>query len=214
MSYSDVIIGIDYSVTSPGIVIYKDDKYFFYFFAKRKREEGLYQSNDNWVLQALEYPEYNTREERFDKLANIIHSVICNHVYGILTCKVGIEGYSYGSTGQRVSEIYENGSIIRNKLYHSGWDITEYPPSEIKKYFTGKGNAGKSEMMYQFEYENVIDLYAELGLKESKNGNVPNPCQDLADAYAIVQKLRGITITHNPVNKVDGILKKLDLHVK
>jgi len=202
-------IGIDMSVASPGLVIYNEihNKYFFYFYAIRKKEMDFYEDTKKYCIKSFEYPEWNTREERFEK--------ICDHILKrIQFCigpqekhKIGIEGYSFGSQSQSMSRLYEIGGVIRNKLYNEKYNFIELSPTKIKKNFTGKGNVNKVFMYEQFKEERLVDFFDILSIKESKVGNIPSPISDFVDAYAIIQCLRNIS--HKPINIVNNILNKI-----
>jgi crossover junction endodeoxyribonuclease RuvC len=58
-----------------------------------------------------------------------------------------IEGYSYGSKGRAVVNIGELGGVLRLYLHEYGPPFVEIPPSCLKKYATGRGNAGKEDML-------------------------------------------------------------------
>lgn len=59
---------------------------------------------------------------------------------------VGIEGYAYGK-GNQAHQIGELGGVVRLMLYEHGIPYVEIPPAKIKMYATGRGNAGKSEVL-------------------------------------------------------------------
>lgn len=54
-----------------------------------------------------------------------------------------IEGYSMGSKGNAFTAICENGAILRYALLGISNRIIEVPPSTLKKFACGKGNAPK-----------------------------------------------------------------------
>lgn len=59
---------------------------------------------------------------------------------------VVIEGYAYGR--QNVAhQLGELGGVVRVALYEAGVPYVDVPPSSLKKYATGKGNANKGEML-------------------------------------------------------------------
>lgn len=60
---------------------------------------------------------------------------------------VVIEGYSFGSRGRTLYQIGELGGVIRLALHEQGIPFVEVPPSTLKKYATGHGNAGKGEVL-------------------------------------------------------------------
>lgn len=60
---------------------------------------------------------------------------------------VVIEGFSFGSNNRSAREIGGLGWVVRVALTEAGIPWCEVPPSTLKKYATGKGNAGKVEMV-------------------------------------------------------------------
>lgn len=63
---------------------------------------------------------------------------------------VVLEGYAYGSKRQsHTRAIAELGGVIRMTLYDLGFPYVEVPPASLKKYATGKGNAGKSDVLVE-----------------------------------------------------------------
>jgi Holliday junction resolvasome RuvABC endonuclease subunit len=60
---------------------------------------------------------------------------------------VAIEGYSYASKGSSGVSLGELGGVIRLALWEAGTPLAEVPPSCLKKYATGRGNASKDEVL-------------------------------------------------------------------
>lgn len=58
-----------------------------------------------------------------------------------------LEGYSFGSKGRALFGLGELGGVVRLELFRLGLRFVEVPPAQLKKYATGKGNAGKDEML-------------------------------------------------------------------
>lgn len=58
-----------------------------------------------------------------------------------------IEGISFGSTGAMHAEICGLNYLVRVALEEIGIPWTEVPPSTLKKFATGKGNAQKADML-------------------------------------------------------------------
>lgn len=59
---------------------------------------------------------------------------------------VVVEGYAYGRHNQ-AHQLGELGGVIRLALWEAGIPYVEVPPSTLKKYATGRGNAGKDEVL-------------------------------------------------------------------
>lgn len=83
-------------------------------------------------------------EDRFDRYCLLALRVV-NRVVACRPQAVILEGYSYGSTNAH-QPIYEFGAVLRLKLLSIGCPIAEVPPTVLKKFVTGKGNAGKEQM--------------------------------------------------------------------
>lgn len=60
---------------------------------------------------------------------------------------VGVEGYSYMSRNSQAHSIGELGGVVRVALFERGIPYIEIPPTCRAKFATGKGNAGKSEVV-------------------------------------------------------------------
>lgn len=56
---------------------------------------------------------------------------------------VSVEGYSFGSRDSHAHALGELGGVIRLALSEAGVPYIDVPPSSLKKYATGKGNATK-----------------------------------------------------------------------
>jgi Holliday junction resolvasome RuvABC endonuclease subunit len=74
---------------------------------------------------------------------------------------VALEGYSYGSRGRAIFQIGEMGGIVRWNLWSRGIPFAEIPPSSLKKYATGKGNANKDVV--------IVEAVKRLDLSPSDN---------------------------------------------
>lgn len=88
----------------------------------------------------LRYP----KDKGWDRMA-LITDAIDDLTAGVDL--VVLEGYSFGSKGRSVFQIAELGGIVRNDLQRLGMPWVDVPPSSLKKYATGRGNAGKDEMV-------------------------------------------------------------------
>jgi Holliday junction resolvasome RuvABC endonuclease subunit len=71
-----------------------------------------------------------------------------------------IEGFAFGVKNSRSHEIGGAGWVVRTALWDAGISWVDIPPASLKKYATGKGNAGKPEMQ--------AAAYARLGYREAK----------------------------------------------
>jgi len=153
------IAGIDYSLTSPAICVYKDendglfdfDKCVVHYLSNNERQQQLATGSGLDNLKAEPYPEWNTEEERHG-----------------------------------VRSIAENTGLLKNKMWRSKITFKTYPPTVIKKFATGKGNANKEQMYDAFVDESLTptDLKEQLTPKAKK---IINPISDIVDSYFIAK---------------------------
>ena len=185
-------IGIDYSLSSPGICVntskgeFKTEDCTFYFLTNTKKYDATFcrpfVTNVRYI--GTSHKPYTSEPERYSQIADWAINIIKS--YGDATTgmnrikpTIQIEDYSYGSTG-RVFHIAENLGLLKYKLkIECGWDYTLLPPSVIKKFATDKGNANKDLMLDAFEKDTGTNL-AQVFDTTSKS-----PVSDVADAYFI-----------------------------
>lgn len=85
-----------------------------------------------------------TTAETADRIDRIIHDIL--HALPPLEhCRVAVEGPSFASTGSAAHVLGGLWWAVRAHL--SSVDVIVVPPSTVKKYATGKGNAGKDEVL-------------------------------------------------------------------
>ena len=188
-------IGIDYSLSSPGVCVNTSEEEFryedckFYYLTNTKKYEGTFKEKMAFGTSAVEYigaphRPYSSEPERYNNIANWAIDII--KLYGDaktginrINPTIQIEDYSFGSTG-RVFHIAENLGLLKYKLkIECGWDYTLLAPSVIKKFATDKGNANKEMMLHAFQGDTGVNL-GELFESSAKS-----PISDVVDAYFI-----------------------------
>jgi len=170
------ISGIDYSLTSPAVCVHDGDEWSvdncnFYYYDIKKRVVSY--PNEN--LHPHLYPIWTVQEQRMDLLSRWSLDVVFRSDH------IGLEGYSFGSKGRAVFNIAENGGILKHKLYKARYPVTEFAPTAVKKFATGKGNSGKDIMEESFKEETGKDIRTILELSEKSF----NPISDIIDAYYV-----------------------------
>lgn len=60
-----------------------------------------------------------------------------------------IEGYAFGARGRAVFSIGELGGVVRLELFRGCLPVVDIPPSNLKKFATGKGNASKDLVLVE-----------------------------------------------------------------
>lgn len=173
-----LIAGIDYSLTNPSICIHPKDIPFSFehcrieYICSKSKHVGDYLSGK---LSGLPYPLWDTPEERYDYLATWGMAYV-HHVEDIC-----IEDYAFAAKG-RVFHIGENTGLLKYFLWRDGKSFKTIPPTVIKKFATGKGNANKDLMHKSFVAETGIDISAVYGQKTDDS-----PTSDIVDSYFIAK---------------------------
>lgn len=171
------IAGIDLSLTSPAICIHEGDVFNFntckFYFLSYNRKFANYSSEK---LSGHLIDHYNSEEQRYDLISGwIINVLLQNKVSTVF-----LENYAYAATG-RVFNIAENGGVVKHKIWYNKIPMFCIPPTQVKKFATGKGNSNKLQMQVAFIEETNYNVKNELGLSE----NVWNPSSDIIDSYYI-----------------------------
>lgn len=173
-----VIAGIDYSLTSPAICIHEGDKWSYdncKFYYLVKNEKHILESNQ---YHGSLYPEYEIDIERFRNLSQWSFEIISKHNSN----NVYLEGYAFGAVG-RVFQIAENAGLLKYILWNNQINVEVVPPTMVKKFASGKGNANK-EMMYEsFLCETGVDIREKIGIINKQW----NPISDIVDSYYIAK---------------------------
>ena len=180
------LAGIDYSLTSPAICVWKEtddnrqfnfnmcDVYYLETTQRLKRATP----HEILNLHTETYPEWETEEQRHDLLSDWTMSIING-------CQVFIEGYAFATSGKsHVRSVAENSGLLKHKMYKVKQAFTSIPPSVIKKYATGKGNANKDLMYDAFSKECVVPVGLQKTLRP-KSTKLTNPTTDIVDSYWI-----------------------------
>ena len=131
---------------------------------------------------------YENNEERFRDLAEWAYTTI---YYSVSLIKelppvvIAIEDYAMGAKG-RVFEIAENTGCLKQILRKADCDFKLYPPTVVKKFATGKGNAKKEQMYEAWMDETGFDIWKLMTPGRTK---ISSPVTDIVDAYFILKKL-------------------------
>lgn len=168
--------GIDYAIASPAICIDDNGEIYWYFFTESKKQIGLFAEN----IYGIKYrkDEFDDDLQRFDWLSSKVIELLEEHNVE----KVSLEGYSMGSTSSRIFQIGENTGILKKKLIDNDYKLVVIPPTMIKKFATGKGNANKQQMISAFLGASIIDLFEIF-----QQSTIKKPLEDIVDSYFILR---------------------------
>lgn len=112
-----------------------------------------------------------------------------------------IEGYSFGGKFNNSLQ-YELGSCIRMKLYQDEVMFVEVPPTSLKKFVTGKGNAKKDLMLlavykrwdFDTEDDNEADAYGLAQFGRAIVGHQTGvPAHNFTSVETLMNSEKGLT---------------------
>lgn len=154
-------VGLDLSLTSTGIAI----------------------GDDTWAIDG-----HNLRTTRRlvylrDRILEALANRVENNGLDSPPLAVFLEGYSFASKNSHAHALGELGGVVRVALHEAAIPVVEVPPTCRAKFATGRGNAGKSEV--------VSAISARTGILWDGTGN-----EDRCDAW-ILQEI-GYTLLGRP----------------
>lgn len=181
------IAGCDLSISSSGIVIMElDDKFNVVNIERHGFVTTLKQQKLSPDMIYYNVKDYSCTYQRYQ--------FFCDYI--LKWCKdcdiVAVEEYAMGKSGAQglIFSLAEFEGNIKMSLFREGKKLRFYPPGTHKKFFTGKGNAGKIRPYQTYKaYKGVkFDISDLPVVVDDKKGNAPT--SDLIDAYAICEMLR------------------------
>jgi Holliday junction resolvasome RuvABC endonuclease subunit len=189
-------VGLDLSLISPGIAILNTTTGFWSLFAftQRVREHKFnYQGTTASITLLPAIPNFplTTNEERYEHIRRHIVDIILDPYIKETTADVviGIECYAFGAKNSGSSyKLQELGGVLKHSLWQKAphWRREIIPPTQWKKKTMDNGRATKADVVAYVETHGpYIPLLDVLGLVPTKNGDIPCPVQDLADAVCI-----------------------------
>lgn len=171
----NVFIGIDPSINSTGMTIRTDNGFCRFFIIKgdklTKKEKNA-QSDNSEIFEYCLYQKENVKdtnnahERELAKAHNL--STIADTIYNIIeellqkfrktstidSVTICMEGISYGSIhSAAVMDLAGLNYLIRDRLHHHTvvGTLLVTPPAEVKRFYTGSGNANKQLMISTFK---------------------------------------------------------------
>lgn len=186
-----MIIGIDYSITSPAVCLYNPRIEAYIICYRDKNVIPNQDSNANLMIGENNVTLLGMKEEskargpgRYMELA--AWTADCCSITDAETPDqtpelIVFEGISYGSPGQ-VSQLSQNMGAAKAILWNYGYQtIIDVAPTSVKKFATGHGFAQKIDMVRKFEEETGIDFSVLFPGKDIEK----SPINDIVDSYWI-----------------------------
>jgi Holliday junction resolvasome RuvABC endonuclease subunit len=169
------VAGIDYSTTSPAICVRVNDKWDIHYLTGKRKTVDEHWHNP-FLFFGHDLPTITDKTERYKYISSWVIDVIDS--YDVDT--VFLEDYAYAATG-RVFHIGENTGILKYRLSRKDIPVFAIPPTVIKKFATGKGNANKDLMLSNFITKTGIDV------TDVMNYTGDNPISDIVDSYWVCE---------------------------
>lgn len=170
--------GIDYSMLCPSICIADLDKEFSFdnciiFYLYKKKYAKKYNHN----IFGFEHISGENNTDRYIKISEWAIQILKKFKIK----NVALEGYSYSSKRSLIFNIAENTMCLKIKLHQVGINVITPSPNQIKKFYTGKGNSHKENMVTQF----ILDTNKHLHDYMNTASMFSKPIEDIVDSFAI-----------------------------
>ena len=175
MEKTSNIAGIDYSTTSPSICVKVGDSWDIHFLTLKKKLADEYW-HQPFLFFGHSLPNIPITISRYKYISSWAMDVIKSYDVNAVI----LEDYAYAATG-RVFNIGENTGILKYRLLHRDIPFYEVPPTVIKKYATGKGNAKKEMMLSNFITTTGVNIH------DVMNYAGDNPISDIVDSFFICE---------------------------
>ena len=171
-------------MTSPAMVILNEDaqEYKFYYMTTTKSRVNVTKDLDSRLIEYDSSVTQDIRDEKVGSSMNRFQTIaryFTSHMIAKGVGHVFLEGYSLGSKG-KVFSIAENTAVLKMYLMKMEVPVTIIPPTVIKKWATGRGNANKRDM--KEAYERRVRAHWLAPISHYKD----SPYTDCIDAYWIL----------------------------
>lgn len=203
-----ILVGIDFSISSPAFCVYKDGKYTWGSVTRsdRSRESlvknskkpySILDGHESFILDYIlkeDLPsDYSERERA--KIGYFLDIVltIWNRIQGVIEnngkeeVKIAIEGLSFSSNGNALIDISMATALLRERICGliGSQNFYVFSPTSIKK-FALKGNSKKDE------------LYDQLSNRENDGTNLDEFCKILRDNKS--EWITGSKVVNKPID--------------
>jgi hypothetical protein len=176
-----ICAGIDYSITSPCVAVGPIEPFSFdacqFLVLNSHPPKDLSKFPNIQLLDQLDTSSKSI--DRYIYNADHIVKFIRHHNARVAF----LEDYAMGASG-RVFNIGENGGVLKYILHQNKIGLNCIPPTVIKKFATGKGNAKKEQMWEQFALDTGREDLYEAMIGKTK---IKSPLTDIVDAYYILK---------------------------
>lgn len=178
--------GIDYSINCPCMCVWDDEegplshstcRYYFCQHGVSAKESDRRKALGLENIFPGTQMDWKTETARYLGLADWFLSIMV--IEGVE--EVAMEAYALGANG-RVFNIAECTGTLKTMMALLGIQFTAYPPTMVKKIFSGKGNANKDVMVAAYKSKYSVGIDELLG----KPGVSDSPISDIVDSHAML----------------------------
>lgn len=191
-----IVVGIDLSVRSPGVAVLDTcrDSWALYGFAQCQQHRDLVHETGHARIELLPMipgPEASD-QARYAHITDHIVGIVSRHHSDHSDLVVALEHYAFSASSASSYKLQELGGIVKQAIWgrfrHSR-QLT-VPPSRWKKRVLGQGRATKHDALVFLKTNGPgVCLLTCTHSQLRKNGDVPCPAQDLADAACIAMSV-------------------------
>ena len=197
---SVIRVGLDVSLSSTGMAIIEGKNIVLIFKPQNKKQQRIHwQQELNGYrfsirpfqclkIMAPSKPGISKKQKKkiqSQKISHVVDAILSElQRYDQKTTTVFIEDYAYGMTNSSsLSVLHELGGALKYVLLQQKFQFEGVSPSSAKKQFAGNGRASKHDMLVALQTHFALPLFAVFG--KTPAPNVPNPIQDIVDAFAL-----------------------------
>ena len=172
-----IYCGIDYSLTSPSVCEYNTDRGDFCFencsflVLSDKKTTPVFKN-----IKILPHKDWTDPNERYHNIASSFMEILG------ASDVILIEDYSFGSKG-KVFHIAENTEVLMYNLWLKKKKYNKIPPTALKKWATGKGNAQKDLMYLEWRKDPKNPDLGPICGSGKKTTKIDSPISDIIDSY-------------------------------
>lgn len=180
------LVGIDFSITSPAVTIYKDNEYYFYAIQKKESKVVRKMNMLNNVTIEVCPTEGLTPFQYYDKMTDMLIRWINSNIGPNML--IAMEDWIYSLRGSALIDIVYATSILRYKLIkkYSEGKLNFYSPTHVKKVFTTNGRADKDMMLEHFKSFGFVFPFAQYSASLDKS---QKPAEDIIDSFAVLKTM-------------------------
>lgn len=179
MSYKGVAcVGVDQSITGCGLAIVQNSVVTFaHGWTQVKKQQVAFPEYLSW-FKPRSTKDDSCKINRLIQVSDWVLKFIDDLILEGFCVFVAMEGYAFSKKSNRQSDLYELGGLIKGGTWKRGIPFRIYTPQQIKKAWTGSGNADKDQMVKACANTFGLDFTS-----------LKSDGENLADAVCIAQLL-------------------------